>query len=61
MTDTPRTEAVLSGENPQYRIAGHAMVLERELRIQTDLTNHFRAECEKLRALLGEKDADPED
>ena len=50
----PRTEAVLTGEFPNARIVGLAMELERELSVQTDLANHFRAETVKLKARLAE-------
>ena len=40
---TPRTQAILDGPHAAIRMVGLAQVMERELAVQTDLTNHWRA------------------
>ena len=44
---TPRCTSVLTGEFPEARIAGLALTLERELQVQTDLANHWKAKAKQ--------------
>lgn len=48
----PRVNALLDGEFPETRIVGLAFELERELQVQTDLSNHWKAKASEYRAKL---------
>lgn len=57
MRDTPITDALLESLKLGYRhkenaLIEHAKELERELAILSDLANHYRSECDRLRDIL---------